>query len=164
MAARHWLGYNIHVALVASSETSVFALLAEDEEWKPRLDIIPTPMNREFGNGIRTSIKNVPVTLPPWDESDGREDILAPYTRPKSAVRLKKSLERVELRDESNKPTRRKRTKLSEMTAVDNARKRRRTKGIPARNILRESVKSGGLAGSFETKNSLEGGCDTRNW
>jgi hypothetical protein len=133
-------------------------MFAEDEEWKPRLDIIPTPINREFGNGMHTSMKNVPVTLPPWDESDGREDILAPYTKPKSVVRPKKSSERAESQNESNKPTRRKRTKPSEMTADDHARKRRRTKGISARNILGEPVKSGGLAGSFKTKNSLEGG------
>jgi hypothetical protein len=103
-------------------------MFVEDEEWKPRLNIIPTPVNREFGNSMHTSIKNVPVTLLPWDEPDGHEDILAPYTKSKSAVRLKKSSERVESRNESNKPTYRKRTKPSEMTADDHARKRRRTK------------------------------------
>ena len=44
------------------------------------------------------------------------------------------------------------------MTADDHARKRQRTKGISARNILGESVMRGGLAGSSEAKNSLEGG------
>ena len=62
-------------------------------------------------------------------------------------MRPKKSSERAESRNGSNKPTHRKRTKPSEMTANDHA----------ARYILGEPVKSGGLAGSFETKNSLEG-------
>jgi hypothetical protein len=121
-------------------------MFVEDEEWKPRLDnIILTLINQEFGNSMHTFIKNVPVTLPLWDESDGREDILAPYTKPKSAIRPKKSSERARSRNESNKSTRRKRTKPSEMTADDHARKRRRTKGISAQNILREPI-SGSLS------------------
>jgi len=44
------------------------------------------------------------------------------------------------------------------MTADDYAMKKRRTKGLSAQNILKEPVKSGGLAGSFETMNSLKGG------
>ena len=39
-------------------------MFAEDKEWKPLLDIIPTPSNREFGYGMHTPIKNVPVTIP----------------------------------------------------------------------------------------------------
>jgi hypothetical protein len=44
------------------------------------------------------------------------------------------------------------------MTADYHAMKKRRTKGLLAQNILKGPVKSGGLAGSFETMNSLKGG------
>ena len=116
-------------------------MFAEDEEWKPRLDVIPTPINREFGNGMHTFKKNVPDTLPLWDESDGREDIPAPYSKPKSTVRPKKSLERAGPRNESNTVIRRKRKSLARRqrmtTQGKGGRRREYQRGIFLGNLLR---------------------------
>lgn len=112
---------------------------ADDKEWKSRLDGIPTPVNPEFGCGKHTSKKVISFKLPEAEWSESEEETTANVGEPETSLKysdLSVTVASEKLAKDSKKP-RKKRTKPSEMTSDDKARKRRRTAGVAARNILK---------------------------
>lgn len=136
---------------------------AKDKEWKPRLEGIPTPVNREFGCGNHTSKKYFPVDLPEGDWSDSESQ--AGALKSEKASKLPKPIVMTGIvRSKSSKTPsllRKKRTKPSEMTLDDKTRKRRRTKGISESSIFKKrpgssiEVRDGG---DGPRKEAVEGG------
>jgi hypothetical protein len=60
---------------------------AEDKEWKPRLDGIPTPINPEFGCGKHTSKKVIPIKMSEGEWSGSEEETKKDTGNPKTPLK-----------------------------------------------------------------------------